>query len=200
MSITNGYTTVAEIKSTDRLDIAVTTYDTSFEGVIEAISRAIDSRCARFFWKDTSDVTRYFTADAYGRISIGDYVSITSLATDYGDRTYSTAWTVDTDYDLWPYNASQDNEPYRRIETSPFSSLAFPLGTRKGVKVIGKRGWPAVPKPIKEACLIWSMRTYQRYKTPLGVSATTALGTMDVKVPPPDPDVMMLIAPYMLIL
>lgn len=200
MTITNGYCTLSEIKEAERLNIATltTTYDTALEGVIEAISRAIDLQCSRFFWKDTNDGTYYFTANENDYLLIGDFVSITTLSTDDGATRSYTAWTVDTDYDLWPYNASADGIPYNQIEVAPTSGKRFPVGVRKGVKIVGKRGFPAVPKPIKEACIIWSMRTYKRYATPLGVSAMTALGEMNTKVPPPDPDVMFMISPYVL--
>jgi len=198
LTITNGYCLLTELKADERLKIVVSTYDASLEGVIEAVSRAIDNECSRFFWKDTNDTTNYFVAENSKYIYIGDYVSITTLSMDgNGDRDY-IAWTVDTDFDLWPYNAALDGKPYMRIDTGPRGTKNFYTGISKGIKIVGKRGWPAVPKPIKEACLIWSERTYERYKTPLGVSATTALGEMTVKVPPPDVDVMTMLNPYRL--
>lgn len=198
MTITNGYATLSELKEAERLNISVTTYDTAIEGVIEAVSRAIDLECSRFFWTDTNDVTRYFTPKDDESVLVGDWASITTLSTDNsGDRVY-TAWTVDTEYQLWPYDANSDGKPYMMVEVAPQGGKRFYAGISKGLKIVGKRGWPAVPKPIKEACIIWSMRTYKRYATPLGVSASTALGEMSVKVPPPDPDVAHLLGPYKL--
>lgn len=198
MTITNGYVTLAELKEPERLNLKDTTYDTALEGLIEAVSREIDNACARFFWKDTIDTAYYFTPREATRLLIGDFASITSLSVDdSGSRVYR-AWTVDTDFDLWPYDASVLGKPYVMIETTPATGKAFPVGVSKGAKIVGKRGWPAVPKPIKEACILWSMRTYKRYATPLGVSAMTALGEMSVKVPPPDPDVAHLLSPYVL--
>jgi len=48
MAITNGYASLSEIKEAERLNIAVTTYDTALEGAIEAVSRAIDNECS--YW------------------------------------------------------------------------------------------------------------------------------------------------------
>lgn len=202
MTIINGYCTLLEIKSGDRLNIPTltTTFDANLEGIIEAISRAIDYQCARFFWKDATDTTAYFTPFDATYILIGDYVSITTLSVDSGDRSY-VDWTVDTDYELWPYNAllEQEQRPYMRIDVvRPSGRYSFMPNVPKNVKIVGKRGWPAVPKMVKEACLLWSMRAYKRYSTPLGVSAMTALGQMDVKVPPPDPDVIAMLTPYVL--
>lgn len=198
MAITNGYCTLIEIKENERLDFQEPTYDTALEGVIEAVSRAIDNECVRFFYVEGTDSTNYFVAENENYIYIGDYVSITTLSTDNsGSRDY-TAWTVTTDFDLWPYNAALDSKPYMRIDIAPQGSKRFYTGISKGVKIVGKRGWPATPKPIKEACILWSMRTYMRYATVLGVSGATALGTMTVKVPPPDPDIMFLLSAYRL--
>lgn len=198
MAITNGYLTLAEIKAPERLNIPSTDKDTTLEGVIEAVSRAIDLHCARFFWKDTVDGTYYFNARDRGVLLIGDFITVTTLSTDDSANRSYQAWTVDTDYDLWPYNASSDGIPYQMLEVAPTSGKRFPVGVRKGVKIVGKRGWPATPKPVKEACAVWSMRTYKRYSTPMGVSAMTALGEMSVKVPPPDPDVALMLSPYVL--
>lgn len=197
MTITNGYCTLLEIKEQERLNISVSTFDTALEGVIEAVSRAIDNTCARFFWKDTNDATYYFNAFEHDRLLIGDFVSITTLSTDDSSNRSYQDWDA-TDFDLWPYNASADGKPYAMVEVAPTSGKRFPVNVRKGVRIVGKRGWPAVPKPVKEACIIWSMRTYKRYATPLGVSAMSVLGEMSVKVPPPDPDVVHMLSPYVL--
>jgi hypothetical protein len=189
MTITNGYCSLTEIKEPERLNITVTTYDTAIEKAIEAISRAIDLHRGRFFWIDTNDVTRYFTPLSDTYVLIGDWVSITTLSTDNsGDRVYND-WTVNTDYDLWPYDANSDGKPYMRVDVAPQGGKRFYTGISKGLKIVGKRGWPSVPMLIHEACILWFMRAYKRYSTPLGVSAMTALGEMSTKVPPPDPDV-----------
>lgn len=195
MTITNGYCTLVEIKNPSRLNITDTDHDTDLEGVIEAVSREIDLHCGRQFWTDTSDVTRYITPRETDKLLIGDWASITTLSVDDGSGTYTT-WTEDTDFNLWPYDADSDGKPFMMIETANKGRYAFVPGVRKGAKLIGKRGWPAVPKPIKEACILWTMRTYKRYATPLGISAMSALGQQTVKVPPPDTDVMLLLSSY----
>lgn len=199
MTITNGYITLAEAKAAERLNISSTSYDTSLEQAVEAVSRAIDNECGRFFYVESSDSTAYYTPMSEKYVDIRDYSAVTTVSTDdSGDRTYNT-WTVDSDYDLWPYNAALDSKPYMRIDIAPRGNKHFYPFIPKGVKVVGKRGWPAVPRPIHEACILWLMRAYKRYSTPLGVSAATALGEMSVKVPPPDPDVQAMLSPYKLL-
>lgn len=187
----------------DRLNIptASTTSDTTLEGVITAVSRAIDNECGRFFYKTStgSTDTRYFTPIESERLFVGDFVSITALYTDSlsGDRSYPYTW-ASTDYDLWPFDAAttSEQEPYRFIETTPQGEYKFPVHLAKGVKLTAVYGWPAVPTVITEACLLWSMRVFKRYKTPLGVSAMTSLGEVTSRLPPPDPDVKLMIRNY----
>lgn len=204
MTITNGYATLAQLKATDRLNISTsdTASDTTLEGIITAVSRAIDLQCSRYFYKSTAAETRYFTANELTRVRVGDIVSVSALYTDTvaGDRTYPYTWSS-TDYDLSPYDSTlfSEAQPYNWIECAPLAQYVFPVGTAKGVKLTAVFGWSAVPSAITEACLLWSERFFKRYKTPLGVSAMTALGEMSVKVPPPDPDVMMLLNNYRVI-
>jgi hypothetical protein len=204
MTITNGYATLAQLKATDRLNISTsdTASDTTLEGIITAISRSIDIQCSRYFYKSTAHEVRYFTAKEDGRIRVGDIVSVTTLYTDTlsGDRTYPYTWSS-TDFDLSPYDAATKSEPipYNWIEVAPQGQYLFPIGLAKGVKLDAVYGWSAVPSAITEACLLWSERFFKRYKTPLGVSSMTALGEMSVKVPPPDPDVLMLLNNYRVI-
>lgn len=203
MTIVNGYCTLAELKSAPALNLSTaTTNDTLYETVITAISRSIDMQTARYFYKSTAAETRYFTPNNTERIFVGDVVSLTSLYTDNvsGDRTYPYEWSS-TDYDLYPYNDAQlsEPEPYRFIDKTPQGVYQFPVGLAKGVKLTAVFGWAAVPSAIGKACLLWAERMVKRFDTPLGVSASTALGEMQVKVPPPDPDVEAILANYRLV-
>ena len=198
------------MKAVDRLGIgdtasgmaADTKSDTTLEGVITAVSRAIDLQCSRYFYKSTAAETRYFSANEVYRVRVGDIVSVTTLYTDTmaGDRTYPYTWSS-TDFDLSPYDSTlfSEPQPYNWIECSPQGQYVFPVRVAKGIKLTAVYGWSAVPAAITEACLLWSERFFKRYKTPLGVSAMTALGEMSVKVPPPDPDVSMLLNNYRVI-
>ena len=197
--LTNGYITLAELKADHQLGITATTWDDPLTQLIDSVSRAIDDLCARRFYTTNSDETRYFTPTDRQNLWVGDLVSVTTLATDGNyDRAYSTTWAT-TDYDLWPYNASLDGIPYSRIDIAPDGDYTF-AKSNKFVKVVGKWGWSSTPKPIHEACLLWCMRAWQRQQTPLGISGTTALGNMVMKVPPPDPDVLQMLDPYRLVL
>lgn len=203
MTVVNGYCTLADLKSTPALNLSSSTANDSFyEAVITGISRSIDAQTGRYFYKSTASEVRYFTAINSYRVFVGDVVTLTNLYTDTlsGDRTYPYTWSS-TDYDLYPYNEAtlSEPEPYRWIDVTPQGMYQFPVGLPKGVKVDAVFGWAAVPAAIAKACLLWCERTVKRFDTPLGISASSALGEMSVKVPPPDPDVEAILANYRLV-
>jgi hypothetical protein len=200
MAITNGYTSLKVYKERfydegqgDTKD------DTAIEDIVTAVSREIDNICGQRFHTTAADESRYFTADRRHYLRLPDrIVSVNTLKTDEdGDRTYEVTWTV-TDYDLMPYNATLDSEPYTWIETTPNGDYSFPVGIRKGVEISGKFGWSSAPSPVVEACLLGAHRMMKRLQTPLGVSASAAMGELSVQVPKlrADPDFMGLLSPY----
>jgi hypothetical protein len=196
MAITNGYGTLAGYKS--RYDIEDNDDDALIEAVITAISRQIDNICWQRFYTTASDETRYFTPAHTDYLKPNlPIISITTLKTDRdGDRTYETTWAT-TDYDLKPFDASTDSEPYRWIELTPNGDYSFPK-IAKGVEIVGKFGWSTTPPMIEEACYLGAHRLIKRQDTRLGVSAAAALGQIQVQVRNlrADPDFMLLVSPF----
>ena len=142
MAITNGYTTGSAVKTA--LGIIDATSDTELDLVIESVSRMIDDYAGRFFYS-AGTVTAYYTADEYLTLPIDDFSSVSSLTTD-GDAngTYSTTWGT-ADYALEPFNAATTGRPYTQITALTEGANTFPVQIVKGVKVIGVRGWAAIP-------------------------------------------------------
>ena len=170
MTITNGLCTLAEFKawvtvrggttSTDAADDAV------IEDIIEQSSRHIEEQTGRRFWKNSSDETRYYRPKNSFRLEIDDLSAApTSVSVDYDAlRTTYTALAT-TDYDLLPDNAALDGKPYTMLELTFNTTAYFPTNQR-GVKIVGKFGWPSVPDNIKSDCLaiahnIWMARSGQ---------------------------------------
>lgn len=192
MTITNAYCSLAELKAEQH--IPDTDDDATLEQAIEAASRAIDDACGRTFYQAAA-ATRYYTAEDGELLFVDDLVSVTSLTTDeIGDRTYSTTWLT-TDYDLEPYNAAALGKPYLWIRQAPLGQRWFPTG-RRGVKIVGTFGWPAVPPQAKRACLIQAARYWKRKDAVFGVMGSAEMGTV-MAIPGLDPDVKQLLAPLM---
>lgn len=175
-------------------DAEDTTDDTKLESIITAVSRMIDEYCGRHFYVDAADATRYFTAEWPDRLECGDLTSVTTVKIDDGGRTYGTTWAA-TDYDLTPFDADDWGKPYTAIETTPNGKYAFPVGLAKAVQIVGKWGWPAVPTPIEEACLLQTERLFKRKDAIFGVMGAAEMGQMIV-IPKLDPDVELLLRGY----
>jgi len=186
------YATVAQLKA--RMNITNTTDDVILDMVLDGVSRQIENHCRRHF--DQEVATRYFTAMNASVCLVDDLSTLTTLATDNdGDRTYSTSWTV-MDYDLWPFNAAGWSEPYMMLGVAVNGDYVFPT-FRKGVKIVGTWGWPAVPAPVIEACLIQGARVFKRRDSPFGVAGAPEVGEIRI-IPRLDPDVRQLLEPYVI--
>ncbi len=180
-------------------NVTDTTDDGTLSANLEAISRAIDGVTRRRFYTTDSDETRYYTHSGPSIIFFcpDDIVSVTTLKTDCdGDRTYEDSWTQNTDYDLMPYNASLDGGSYTWIETCPNGSYAFP-NTRKGVQMVGKFGWSAVPAMIREATLLLAHRLFNRKDMPFGRKGVPQLGVIEMETQiKNDPELMLMLDRY----
>ena len=193
MAITNGYCTLKEYKLRFRKSaIDSVEDDPVLEDVITAVCREIDVLTSRRFY--SASETRYYTPEMADRLYVDDLISITTLKTDEdGDRTYENTWTT-SDYDLMPLNASLRGEPYSWIDITPNGDYTFPI-LAKSIELAGSFGWSAVPAQIREASLMGAHRLMKRFDTPLGVSASAAVGEIQIAVTSlrSDPDWMALI-------
>jgi hypothetical protein len=150
MEIGSPYATAIEYAEAHGKD------DTSDLDVVEvdlkAISRFMEKRLGRFFNKDAAAVTRVFDPPASSSELLlnCDLVSVTSIKIDTdGDGVFTDALAA-TDYVLLPRNAADgpEPEPYRRVH---LTAGTFTPG--QAVEISGVWGWPAVPEPIKRACV-----------------------------------------------
>jgi hypothetical protein len=178
MAITNGYATLQQVK--DHLKLTDTADDSLIERSITAASRMLDQEYRTRWYTTTSDETRYYTADDSSILWLKeDLLSVTTLATDEdGDRTYETTWEA-TDFDLLPFNASLDTEPYTHIETTPEGSYSFPTSVSKGVKIVGKFGFCTAancPADVNMACIVQSAFLFLSSKAALGVVGGGEMG------------------------
>jgi len=195
--MTETYGTAAELQS--RLwgeDVTPAGADEmALEQILDGASRWIDKFCGRRFYAE--DETRYYTPQYSNLLEVDDLLSVTSLQTDEdGDRTYDITW-ASTDYDLYPYNAILDGQPYTLIRVAPEGDHGFPR-VAKGVKIIGSFGYCAItslPADVRDACLLQSERLYKRKDAPFGVAGSGDLGQMRL-IAELDPDVKQLLSAY----
>lgn len=194
MAITNGYCTLAEIKSA--LRITDSTDDTLLENAIEAASRRIDGYCGRFFYQTASTAVPMYPYDEYLLIFGRDVAntSVTIKIDSAGDGTYATTLTQGTDYVLQPRNVPIYSRPYESARM--VGGQTFPLFTLPSfetVQVTAVWGWSSVPDDINQACILLAMRQFARLNAALGV---VGFADMAITVRAVDPDVRDLLAPY----
>ena len=160
MAATNGYCVLADITGPKDITSIDAADDTRIEGYITSASRFIDEYAGHRFYVNSSDETRVYTAEDGSCVQVDDLVSVTTLKIDVDlDRVYEYTLAT-TDYDLLPGNAALKGKPYTRIEVAPAGLYSFPTQA-KGVQVVGKFGYPAVPADIKQACIMITIRLYQ---------------------------------------
>lgn len=197
MAITDGYTTLTELKSILRITDSVD--DTLLETCIESASRQIDSHCERVFTSGTA--TRIYAPNSSYICEIDDLVSLTSLkSSSDADGTFDITWTS-TDYQLEPLNGISGgmSSPYTHIRAVGdylFPTVNFPNAEGEAtVQVTGVFGYAtAVPTDVKQAANLLAARQYKRYDSPLGVAGFSDLGV--VRVSRIDPDIEALLGPY----
>jgi len=177
MAITNGYTTLNDVKAALNLEDSMD--NAALEVAIATASRQIDDYCGRFFYKDGTvgaPATRYYTPTDYYIQPTDDFVSISEIATDDNfDRTYGTVWTAD-DSMFEPVNNPSRGWPMSRILA--VGSYVFPWNLPQSVRVKGVFGWSDVPYEVKTAAKIQASRLFLRNQSPFGIAGNTDLGTV----------------------
>ena len=179
MAITNGYCTLAQIKTSAGISDNVD--DDLLELAVEAASREIDGATERQFFQ-TSATRIYTPRDSY-ITEIDDLVSLTTLKTS---------------------TAADQLEPLNGLAggiTTPFNTIraigdyAFPIdGGSATVEVTGTFGFSSVPTAITQATVILGSRIFKRNDSPLGVAGFGDIGV--IRVGRLDPDVEAMIMPY----
>jgi len=187
----NLYVTTSELKAT--LNIGTTYADDDIDIAVAAASRACDGYKDTRFYPTTE--TRYYTAAACDQyVDIDELNTLTSVTIDTtGDGSYSTTWTVSTDFVLTPANADADGFPYNQLRILPQSGRRFP-GYINGVKVVGSFGWADTPAGVAQAARIFAGRLLKRSReTPYGIVVVAGDAVAAARLGRIDPDVAFLL-------
>lgn len=195
MAITNGYATLAQLRSElGNYAVADTADDSKLEMSIEAGSRQIDGWCGvpdAYFLPTTSTQDREFYIDEVGYIDLMEHAAPISTLTglvvkvDYdGDGVYETTLTVDTDFLVLPRNAADLSpvQPFTALRTITSSSNYFPRSIygRPSLQITAKWGWPATPTPVTKACLIVAIDLFKSKDAAFGIAGGNEFGVLRV--------------------
>ncbi len=201
MAITNGYCTLAELKT--YLGLSGSGQDDNLENAVDSASREIDAICGRFFYQ-TSSEAKYFTPINALYVDVPDISSPSGLAllidtTD--DGSHDKTLTINTDFYTAPLDAGNE---VAGVQAQPITQIKI-LDTRsserfnptivKQVKITCQWGWSTVPHAIKQATLLQATRLFKRKDSPFSTYGNPETGTGELfnKF---DPDAMKLIKGY----
>jgi len=182
MAITNGYASLSEVKAAAR--ITDTVDDSLLETAIEASSRMIDGYCERRFYTNGTEV-RYFAARDSYTVEVDDLAgtAITVETSSGLDGIYDETLTA-SDYQLEPLNRTNAGLDFPSTRLRAVGDYLFPvdpIANETGVKITGVYGFAtAVPAAVKQACILASLRQYQRYSSALGVAGFGDMGAVRV--------------------
>jgi len=195
MAISNGYATLAQVKSALRITDSVD--DTLLEQAIESASRRIDGYCGRWFYKTPQTAIKVYPFDYYN-VPTQDIANttVTVAVSTQGNGVYDQTWTQGTDYQLEPLNASLNNDPYNRIVA--IGGKTFPIQVTPNVpyvQITAQWGWQDVPIDVTQACVLLSIRQFARLNAALGI---VGFNDMAIQVKAVDPDVRDLLNQYRL--
>lgn len=165
-------------------------------------SRTVETICERVFFADTVASAQYFTPDSWYCCQTDDISTTADLAVttdDAADGTYSTVWTLDTDYYLEPVNrivGGISGYPYTELRSLRFRPFFLPsfVQRRPPVKVVARWGWAAVPEAVTHACLLGAARLFKMKDAPDGFVGLAGWGPVQIRE---NPEVRALLTPYM---
>lgn len=179
MTVTNGYITLANLKTYLKIDDSVE--DSLLENIIESASRSIDKIANRRFYIDSTASARLFQNRTYYTCITDDIASTTGLVVKTSPDSsgvYQETLAYGTDYILNPYNAASLNRPWTSIVLVGSNSFSLPTNLRPQIEVTAKWGWPVVPDDIEQATYILSADLYKRKDSIGGVLGLSELGAI----------------------
>ena len=197
MAITNGYITLAGLKTYLKIDDAVE--DTLLEQIIESASRSIDRIANRRFYLDSAASARTYRPIGNLRVITDDIGSTSGLIfkTDPdANGNYQTTFTLNTDYIVEPTNALAKGRPINYLTIVGSTAMSLPVNYWPQVQVTARWGWPSVPDDIEQATYILSADLYKRKDSIGGVLGISELGA--IRMSPLGRDIAAMVRAYKL--
>ncbi len=137
-------------------------------------------------WSIPAQVSaRVYYPDDLTTIYFDDVATTTGLivAFDFSNSGVYANVITSTNYQLEPLNGVADGTPgwayyrLRVIQTWPpmlYTSIGYP---RASVQITAQWGWPSVPAPVVEACLMLAEETWKMKEAPFGVAGFSQMGS-----------------------
>lgn len=181
------YAEVADLKAYVSIPADDAVDDAQLAGVITAASRSVDQHCRRQFGKTDAPQVRTFRS-VPGAFTDTAFI-VTDVATLDGLSAAIDGFPVTLEQ-WWPANAVADGEPYTRLRVPGW----YPGDTVLTLTAVF--GWPAVPVAVVQATLLQASRLFHRRQSPYGIAGSPELGSELRLLAKVDPDVAVMLAPY----
>jgi len=188
------YVTLAALKQALGLPVAAGPNDAALNQALASATVRINNSCNRpgtGFNLDAAVTARVFQARDPEWLLVNDIGDLTGLAVATGQVGAFTNAIAAADFEPQPLNAYAIG---RTVEVLHHHWAWWPTWPSVRIQVTAKWGWPAVPDPIVQACLILSARLFDRRNSPGGIANAGDFGP--IRVTRQDPDVLDLISEY----
>lgn len=179
MALGDPYATLTELKSYVGIAVGETLKDEQLGWALDSASREIEDHCERQFNKETSVSQRIFRMNSALDVEVDDFHTTSGLVIETGISP-AGSWSTLADYQLCPLNGIVNGVPgwpYTEIESAYgtwFPCFGF-------VRVTAQWGWPSVPDPVHQACLLLAAKNYKLADAPMGVAGFGEFGVVRVK-------------------
>jgi hypothetical protein len=177
----------ANLSITDSAD------DTTLTQALNSASVAIDDYCGRTFSLATQATERRFRTRRSDYFMVDDIGTLDDLVVTVNDAEL----VLDTHFETAPDNALDRGRPITAFRAHQAFFWPTYYHGRPSLHVTAHWGWPAVPEPVKQACLIQASRLWRRKDSPEGVTGIADIGI--VHMTRIDPDVRGLLERYKLV-
>lgn len=192
------YTDLASVKLALHLSTTDSVDDVVLNALMATASREVDKYCDRYFGQQGTQqapAERLYRTRSFAGVYTDDIVTVTDVLVDYTGYAESFSSLGASSVIPGPVNSANQAIPfpYTYLEAKPSTVLAVSPGW---VKVRGIFGWPEVPKAVKDATLLQTIRLFKTRDVPLGlVGGADSLGVL--RLPGGlHPDARMLLEPY----
>lgn len=182
MAIGDPYADLPDLKNYLKIPAVNTTYDQALTDALGSATSEIEKHCGRQFNLASAVSARvYEPENDWSTCRTDDFATTVGLVimTDPGGTGNFTNTIDPINYEVYPYNGIVDGTPGWPYYQVRVTGLQFPrlvYRKRATVQVTAQWGWPVVPAPIKQACMILAAQTYRLADAPLGTAGMSEFG------------------------
>lgn len=191
MAIGDPYATLPDLKA--RYDVADNLDDARMTAALASASREIETYCGRQFNDaGASTARRYMPAPGCLAV-VDDFHTAPPVVEAAPDGLTWSTWPTE-DYELLPLDGVVEGLPgwpWWRIVAH--RGRRFTCHGRPTLRVTARWGWPEIPAPVAEACLLIASESFKMGDAPFGVAGYGEFGPVRVRM---NSRAQSLLAPY----